>query len=87
MQRSTRETDRKKAQKLADTFEEAAHRRVTVRQARRVLSEVFHRGTGDSLPSMSIRSYFESWLDRKKPETASRHLRSMAVKAVDFSSG
>jgi integrase len=69
-QRSTKETDRKKAQKLADRFEEAARARVTARQAQRIISEIFERATGSSLPSTSIRSYFESWLARKDPETA-----------------
>src|ERR1700730_4721464 len=70
LQRSTKETDRKKAQKLADKFEEAARGRVTARQAQRVIAEIFRDATGSSLQSSSIRDYFESWLARKKPETA-----------------
>jgi integrase len=69
-QRSTKETDRKKAQKLADRFEEAARGRTTARQAQRVISEILQHATGRSLPSNSIRNYFESWLARKKDETA-----------------
>ena len=69
-QRSTKETDRKNAQKLADRFEEAARGRVTARQAQRVICEIFRRVNGSSLPSTSIRDYFESWLARKDPETA-----------------
>jgi len=70
VQRSTRETDRKMAQKLADKFEEVARRQVTARQAQRVIAETFKRVTGNSLPSTSVRSYFEAWLERKKLETA-----------------
>jgi integrase len=70
VQRSTKETDRRKAQRLADTFEEAARSRVTARQAQRIISEIFQRATGSSLPATMVRSYFESWLARKKPETA-----------------
>lgn len=70
VQRSTKETDRKKAQKLADNFEEVARLQMTARQAQRVISEIFQRVNGDSLPSTSVRSYFESWLVRKKSETA-----------------
>ena len=69
-QQSTKETDRKKAQRLADTFEEAAKLRITAKQAQRVISDVFQRAMGASLPSTSIRDYFESWLNRKKAETA-----------------
>jgi integrase len=69
-QRSTKETDRKKALRLADRFEDAARGRTTARQAQRVISEIFQDTTGSSLPSSSIRDYFESWLARKKSETA-----------------
>src|ERR1700726_1238510 len=84
VQRSTKETDRKKAQKLADTFEEAARRRITARQVQRVITEVFHRATGDSLPSTSVRSYFETWLARKKPETAGSTCAFYSGKAGRF---
>jgi integrase len=70
VQRSTKETDRKKAQRLADTFEQTAKRRGTARQAQRLIAEIFEYTNGDPLPSASIRSYFESWLARKKGETA-----------------
>jgi integrase len=70
VQRSTKETDRKRAQKLADTFEQAGRRQITARQAQRIITDVFHSVTGDSLPSTTVRDYFESWLARKKPETA-----------------
>jgi len=70
VQRSTKETDRKRAQNLADTFEQVARARITARQAQRVIGDIFHRVSGDSLPSTSVCSYFESWLARKKPETA-----------------
>jgi len=83
-QRSTKETDRKRAQKLADTFEEAAHRQTTARQAQRVITEVFHCATGDSLPSTSVRSYFEAWLARKKPETAPSTFTFYSGKARRF---
>jgi integrase len=70
VQRSTKEKDRKRAQKLADTFEQAARRQITARQAQRIIADVFHSVTGDSLPSTTVRNYFESWLARKKLETA-----------------
>jgi integrase len=70
VQRSTKETDRRKAQRHADTFEQAARGRITAQQAQRVISEIFQRATGTPLPSTTVRSYFRSWLNRKKPETA-----------------
>src|SRR5438128_7139122 len=86
-QRSTRETDRKMAQKLADKFEEVARRQVTARQAQRVIAETFRRVSGDSLPSTSVRSYFEDWLERKKLETAGSTFvfyRSKARRFLDW---
>src|SRR5437870_2710214 len=80
VQRSTRETDRKMAQKLADKFEDVARRQVTARQAQRVIAETFQRVTGNSLPSTSIRSYFEAWLERKKLETARSTMYSTAAR-------
>src|SRR5437764_14970183 len=75
VQRSTKETDRKKAQRLAETFEEVARDRLTARQAQRVVADTYQRVTGNSLPSTTTRDYFKSWLDRKKPETStSTHL-------------
>ena len=71
VQRTTRETDRKKAQKLADTFEEATRAKQTARAAQRVISEIYARVTGEHLPSSTVQAYFASWLVRKKPETAS----------------
>ena len=68
-QRSTKETDRKKAQKLAESFEQVARLQMTARQAQRVIGEIFQRANGDALPSTSVRGYFESWLVRKKSET------------------
>jgi integrase len=69
VQRSTKETDRKKAQKLADSFEQVARLQMTAQQAQRIIAGIFQRVSGDSLPSISVRSYFESWLARKKSET------------------
>ena len=70
-QRTTKSTDRKTAQKLAEIFEEAARNRTTARQAQRIISDIFHQVTGASLPSATVRSFFSSWLKTKKPETAS----------------
>ncbi len=70
VQRTTKETDRKKAQRLAEQFEEASRGRITARQAQRVISEIYARATGERLPSSTVREYFDSFLARKKPETA-----------------
>jgi hypothetical protein len=45
-QRSTKETDQKKAQKIADEYERAARQEMTARQAQRVISELYRNITG-----------------------------------------
>jgi hypothetical protein len=69
-QRNTKETVRKRAQRLADTFEEATCKRMSARQAQRIISDIYRTATGHSLPSCTVQSYFESWRDGKLPETS-----------------
>lgn len=84
VQRSTREIDRKKAQRLAETFEEATRAKLTARAAQRIISEIYTKATGERLPSSTVRAYFESWLVRKKPETAAATFAFYQGKAKSF---
>ena len=68
--RSTRTTDRKAALKLAEVYEDAARRRRTAKQAREVLASLHRELTNEELPAVTTRAFFQSWLDRKKPETS-----------------
>jgi integrase len=83
-QRSTKETDRKKAQKIADEFEQAARNEMTARQMQRVISELYRKITGDALHFPTVREHFGSWLKRKKPEIAPTSYQSYSRKAQDF---
>jgi integrase len=68
--RSTRTTNRKKAEKLADVFEEAANRKRTALQVRRVIASLHAEITGENLPVQTVRQFFDSWLASKRPETS-----------------
>ncbi|MGB8355157.1 MAG: tyrosine-type recombinase/integrase [Chthoniobacteraceae bacterium] len=68
--RSTRETIRKKAERIADSYEEAARKKRTARQVRDVIVSLHKEITGEDLPAHSFRQFVASWLDRKTPETA-----------------
>ncbi|MCB1100044.1 MAG: site-specific integrase [Verrucomicrobiae bacterium] len=68
--RSTRTTNRKEAQKVADAFEEASRKHRTARQVRQVISEMHKEITGEDLPSLSTADFVTSWLERKAPETS-----------------
>ncbi|HWL54346.1 MAG TPA: site-specific integrase [Chthoniobacteraceae bacterium] len=69
-QRSTSETDRKKAQKIADGYETAARQKRTVRQIRSVLSELSEMVTGEGLKVVSFGGYVKDWLERKTHEVS-----------------
>ena len=84
VQRTTKETDRKKAQRLADQFEQVSRDRLTANAAQRVISEIYARATGERLPSSTVRAHFESWLARKKPEIAESTFTFYQGKAARF---
>jgi integrase len=83
-QRSTKTTDRKNAQKIADKFEQAARNEMTARQVQRVISELYRDITGDALHFPTVREHFQSWLKRKKPEIAPTSYASYSRKAQNF---
>ncbi len=55
MKRSTKTTDQKVAQKLADRFEEESRGKRTATQARRILSNIYRSLSGEELPTMTVR--------------------------------
>ena len=84
VQRSTKETDRKKAQQIADKWEAATRGRVTARQTQKVIADLYRAMTGEHLVFPTVREYFDSWVARKKPETAPSTHRFYHDKAQRF---
>jgi integrase len=84
VQRSTKEADRKKAQKIAEQWEAATHGRVTARQTQKVIADLYRDITGQRLVFPTVREYFDAWVARKKPETASSTYRFYHDKAQAF---
>jgi integrase len=84
-QRSTKMTDRKAALKLAMQWEEAACRRITESQARRVLSDIHEQIHGARLASPSLADYVMRWLGRKTGETRSVTLTAYKSAVEEFS--
>jgi integrase len=64
-QRSTKTTNRKLAQKLADEYQSAADHRTTEAQVRRVLSDLHRMNSGSALGSASTREYLDQWVKAK----------------------
>jgi integrase len=82
--RSTKETDRKKAQKIAEQWEAVTRGRVTARQTQRVIADLYRDITGQRLVFPTAREYFDAWVTRKKPETAPSTYRFYYDKARAF---
>jgi integrase len=83
-QRSTKTADRKLAMKLATQWEDAASKRITEAQARRVLSDIHEQIHGERLASPSVTEYVEQWLGRKQGETAAVTLSAYRHAADEF---
>ncbi len=69
-QKSTKETDRRRAQKIADKLESAYQQTLTEAQVRKLLSEAYEEIHGARLLSASAEDFFSQWLKRKEVETA-----------------
>jgi integrase len=82
--RSTKETDQRKAQKIAEQWEAATRGRVTARQTQRVIADLYRDITGQRLVFPTVREYFDGWVARKKPETAPSTYRFYHDKARGF---
>jgi len=68
--RSTRETDRKRAQRVADVYERVAKGKGNASRVRQTISEFFADHFHEDLPTASVRVYFTRWLAARKPELA-----------------
>src|SRR6266480_2560171 len=74
--KSTKATDKKLAQKLADEWEELAkagrQKRLTETQCRKVIAEMYERTIGEPLHFRTAREYLTEWVESKKNETEER---------------
>ncbi|MDR2674715.1 MAG: tyrosine-type recombinase/integrase [Opitutaceae bacterium] len=83
-QRSTKLTDRKKAMRLVLQWEDAAARRVTEAQARRVLSDIYEVIHGAQLASPAVKDFALQWLARKEKEVSQVSYASYKGAVDDF---
>lgn len=85
--RSTRVTDRKKALKIAQGFEEVAMRKMSEEQVRRVISGLYKELRGESLESSTVREFFKSWCadaDRGTSARTSQKYRKIADQLLAY---
>ena len=84
---STKETDRKRAQRLAEEYESAVRTKRTLRQAQLVLDRLHEEISGQVVPRKTLRTYCQEWLATKEPETAPRtqvFYRASTAKFITF---
>lgn len=71
-QRSTKSTDRREAERIANKFEDAAKEapqgRLIEGQARKVIADIYSIGNKNQLPSSTVKEFFAPWLKRKELE-------------------
>jgi hypothetical protein len=74
LQRSTKETDRRRALKIADRYEEATRSArlgfLVEQQARKVIGEIYEISNREALRSDSVQDFFVRWLGRVKVESS-----------------
>jgi integrase len=81
---STKTTDRKTAQRLADEYEAAVRTKRTLRQAQVVLDRLHEEISGVAVQRKTVRSYCDEWLATKEPETASRTIALYRASTAKF---
>ena len=86
-QRSTKLNDRKAAQKLANTWEDASDKKVTEAQARHVLSDIYEDIHGQPLSSATFSAYATQWLARKKGEVSGPTFKAYEHAIEEFRGG
>lgn len=83
-QRSTKTTNKKVAQKLADSYETAARAMMTEAQVRRVLSDLHKMHGGTAVSSVTVRSYFDQWIKAKSGSISPATKTAYESTARDF---
>ena len=83
-QRSTKTTDRKVAQKIADEFEHASRLRLTEQQARRVISDIYRTVSGNAVATATVREWFRQWLAAKAGTVSDATVQAYRSVADEF---
>jgi integrase len=83
-ERSTGTTHRREAQKIADAYEAAAQRKMTVAQVQRTLRELMADASAGPAPGSTIREVFDRYIARKQPEVSPSTISYFRVSADHF---
>lgn len=83
-QRSTKQNDRRKAERIANQWEDAARQKASAVQARRVLSDIHKVIHGEPLVSKTVQAHFNEWTATVKATAAPSTATAYAQVARDF---
>ena len=84
VQRSTKSTSKKVAQKLAEKFEATARDRITETQARKVIMDIHREISGTQIVSVTTREFFDNWIKAKTGTVSDSTFSSYRGVAKDF---
>jgi hypothetical protein len=79
--RSTKQTDRKRAMKVAEQYEQITQRKLPVHTVRQTLAELAREAYGETFPSATVRQFIEAWLKSKAPPVVARQHTISIVRA------
>jgi integrase len=82
--RSTKETDRRRAEKAAADYESSWRGKLTARQFERVLADGYERIVGSTKISISFSTFLQDWLSGRKVEWADGSLIRVASVLGNF---
>ena len=69
---TTKETNRRRALKIAEAFERAAREQRTLVHTRRIIEQLHEEISSQKIERPTLQSFAQSWLEAKKPEVAPR---------------
>ena len=84
---TTKETDRRKALKIAEAFEKASREQRTLAHARRIIERLYEEISSNSVPNDTLRSFVGGWLNTKLPEVSERTFAfysATSAKLIEF---
>ena len=84
VQRSTKQTQRKPAQALADQWETLAQERAGAKQAHRVIAEIYKSAHGSPLPGATAEDFFTKWIEDRRHEIKPATLTAYSARAKSF---
>jgi integrase len=85
--KTTRETNRKRAQKIADQYEAIARRSVPPKIAREWMAQLYFEAYGLEAPTKTFKEFTNIWMETKRVEVSARtlsHYETYLARLINF---